>query len=68
MRHCEFCDLHEAYAKKMEAAIAYLRLQEEMLAKAMQYLKEGKAKYYPNTTNSFVDELITDYEKLMGRE
>jgi len=40
-------DLHEA------------RLE---LQKAVKYLKEGKAKFAPNTTNSFVDEFIAKHE------
>jgi len=34
----------------------------EDLGKALQYLKEGKFKHSPNTTNSFVDELLYKYE------
>lgn len=37
---------------------------EAKLAKAVQFLREGKAKFTPNTTNSFVDDFLADYEAL----
>lgn len=33
------------------------------LEKAIQYLREGKAKLAPHTTNSFVDDLLAKYPK-----
>jgi hypothetical protein len=39
------------------------REQKNDLERAIQYLREGKAKYAPNTTNSFVDELIAKYSE-----
>jgi len=35
----------------------------EQLKQAVQYLREGKAKFTPNTTNSFVDEFLKRHEK-----
>jgi len=46
----------------------------EDLTVAIKYLKEGKARFTPNTTNSFVDELIdrpralTAYQKAVKDE
>lgn len=34
----------------------------DRLEKALQYLREGKAKYAPNTDNSFVDDLLKEFE------
>lgn len=34
------------------------------LIQAVKYLIEGKAKYAPNTTNSFVDDFIKKYRSL----
>lgn len=36
------------------------------LERAMRYIKEGKQKFAPNTTNSLVDELLQDYERMKG--
>lgn len=36
----------------------------EDLRKSIQYLKEGKLKFTPSTTNSLVDDLIKKYEKV----
>lgn len=38
------------------------------LERAMRYIKEGKQKFAPNTTNSLVDELIQDYERMKGKQ
>ena len=34
-----------------------------MLIRAMSYLKQAKAQFTPNTTNSYVDDLISDYDR-----
>jgi len=36
------------------------------LAKAVQYLKEGKARFSPHTTNSFVDDFIAENERALA--
>ena len=42
---------------------------EEKLRIAVDYLKQGKKKFAPNTTNSDVDVFISDYEsKIKGGE
>lgn len=33
------------------------------LTQAVDYLKQGKAKFAPNTTNSFVDDFIAKWDK-----
>jgi len=40
----------------------------ELLQLAVQYLKEGKAKFRPNTTNSFVDDFIAKHDTKLGSE
>lgn len=35
----------------------------EDFAKAIQFLREGKAQFAPNTTNSFVDDLLAKYPR-----
>lgn len=42
---------------------AYQKL-ESMLVKAEQFLREGKAKFAPNTTNSFVDDWLKDFAEM----
>jgi len=39
----------------------------EMLEKAYRFLREGKAKFAPDTTNSRVDEWLADYEAQQAR-
>lgn len=39
----------------------YLEMKND-LTKALKYLAEGKQKFTPNTTNSFVDDLLKKYE------
>lgn len=34
-----------------------------MLIRAMSYLKQAKVQFTPNTTNSYVDDLISDYDR-----
>lgn len=41
-----------------------LEHQRRVIEKAGQYLREGKAKFAPHTTNSFVDDLIKEIEAL----
>lgn len=36
----------------------------EDLDKALQYLREGKAKFRPHTTNSLVDDLLEKYPRV----
>lgn len=38
------------------------------LAKAVSFLKQGKAKFSPHTTNSFVDEFIENYERALSEQ
>lgn len=38
-----------------------------MLKKAYTYLKQGKAAFMPHTTNSFVDEWLSDYEVMESK-
>lgn len=33
---------------------------------ALKYLREGKARFTPNTTNSFVDDLLAKYPRVSG--
>jgi hypothetical protein len=35
------------------------------LHKAIKFLREGKAKFAPTTTNSFVDDLLKKYEEVV---
>lgn len=52
----------------------YAALQEEnkrlreALEKAVAYLEEGKRKFTPHTTNSFVDDFIKQHKALKERE
>lgn len=38
------------------------------LQKAIQYLREGKSMFTPNTTNSLVDDLLAKYSSVGTRE
>jgi hypothetical protein len=42
---------------------ANIRLNED-LKRAVQYLREGKAKFAAGTTNSFVDDFLEKYKEL----
>lgn len=44
-----------------EKDVEIMKLKEE-LRLAVKYLKEGKAKFAPSTTNSFVDDFIAKHE------
>ena len=44
--------------------VKYTRELEAALIQAAQYLREGKAKFAPNTTNSFVDDFIEKWGKV----
>jgi hypothetical protein len=44
-------------------AIAVIEELKEDLEKAIKYLREGKAKFAPHTSNSFVDDLLVKYSK-----
>lgn len=46
------------YVYDLQQEITHLRAD---LMLAIKYLKEAKAKHAPNTTNSFVDDLINKY-------
>lgn len=46
--------------RELETRLAWA---ESMLERANQYLREGKAKFSPNTTNSFVDTWLADYAR-----
>ena len=52
---------HKDLKKERDRALA-------MLKKAAQYLREGKAKFAPNTTNSFVDDWLAEYRREFGGE
>jgi hypothetical protein len=65
--------IYEAY-KDCFAEVKTLRFEHDhyreqteywksMAAKANQYLKEGKIKFAPNTTNSLVDDWIAEFER-----
>lgn len=47
----------------LRAALERAEKAEARLAKAVQYLKEGKARFTPNTTNSFVDDFIAENDR-----
>lgn len=49
------------YMKRAQTAERKLEQAQRLLDKANQYLKEGKAKFTPNTTNSLVDDWLRDY-------
>lgn len=54
-RQYEATALYEAEKEKLRIAV-------DALDKAYRFMKEAKAKHYPFTTNSFVDDWIKDYE------
>lgn len=41
-----------------------VRRLEKLLAEAIQYLREGKNKFAPHTTNSFVDDFLARNEAM----
>lgn len=53
---CKYAD----EATKAESRVSEL---ENELSTAVKYLKEGKKRFAPNTTNSHVDEFLKKYEK-----
>lgn len=50
------------YIKGYHQAPQWSDKKEQLLQRAHKIIKEGKAKFTPNTTNSFVDEWLRDYE------
>lgn len=59
----EFCKLHHGGGEVLHRFVEskYFVQVKADLDKAIQYLREGKAKYAPGTTNSFVDDLLAKY-------
>lgn len=59
---CRACKAEEALSASplTKGLMERLKTMDRLLLRAHQYLKEGKAKFAPNTTNSFVDELLDD--------
>ena len=62
LRRCP-CGKYEAPTLKEMTLETRLSEATALLEKSKQYLKAGKKKFTPNTTNSLVDELIADLEK-----
>jgi DNA-directed RNA polymerase subunit F len=53
---------HLHSAARLQAAAKRVELEKE-LEKAVQYLRQGKALFAPNTTNSIVDEFLEKHSK-----
>lgn len=58
----------DGFDSAVELLLNEIKINETKLAEAYQYLKEGKAKFSPNTTNSFVDDWLKWYEEMKARE
>lgn len=59
-------DIHAAEVERLDQEVKTLTAERERLNKALEqavaYLKEGKAKFAPSTTNSLVDDFIAKWE------
>ena len=60
--YLEYSNITTAITAKELLLIDKVKQLESNLTKAVQYLKEGKRLYTPNTTNSLVDEFLKDME------
>lgn len=63
----DYIEVNGRISKKLFQKVIEPKLEELVrtkanLTKAIQYLKEGKRLYTPNTTNSLVDEFLKDME------
>lgn len=55
----------EGYCEGRAKALTQIDKRDSLLKKGLSYIMESKAKFYPNTTNSLVDEWIDDVKKII---